>query len=1045
MRTDRAWTTLLCMPRKPLRVAAALVMAILLPRVLVAERQPVRLLTTADGLPRDQLQCVRSDARGFVWFCTAEGLARFDGHVAVTFGRDQGLNPPGVRSFLNATGDRYFVGTDWGLFILDAGPVHGTGRFRALARDDGQPVSGVNALEESRDRTIWCGTGRGLLHLSYAGGRPHLVEVDIGLPRKIEDDQIVKAVLEDERGVLWVGAGSGLYARRPDGHVTRVTVAHGLPANDILTIALDADRRLWAGTRDGLVLLDRDAIYRRDARVVRHVFTKRDGLPDSNVRAIHVAGQTLWIATVLGIAEASLTSTGDLRVQQTLVGFFAWAITTDLRGDVWAATEAGARKLLRRGFVTYSTEDGLPVRRASSLFETARGQVCATTQAPRLELSCFDEGGFKRIRVRAADAIGYLGFGWSQLTLQDRQGGWWIPTGEGLLRFPPGSVSSLSAARPTAIYGRRHGFRSDNVFRLFEDSRGGIWVATYAEGANGLARIDALTGAVRVFGPGDGYADDLPMVYAIAEDPSGAIWVGFNEGRLLRYRDKFEEVPLRRLQPGQRPPSYEAVSSIVVDRAGRVWLASTAQGLGRIDEPHAAMPAIEWYDKSRGLSSDTARTVVEDLSGHLFIGTGRGIDRFDPATERFTHYSAHEGVPRGEIWGGLRDRTGRIWFATTDGVALFQTRGAERRPRPATLITAIRVAGTPLPIRADGARHVPAFTVQPGNRRVEIDFVTPGARTADGLQYQHRLDGVDQDWTATQARTVTLAGAAPGSYRFVVRSVFANGTETEPATVEFTILAPIWRRPWFIVILALSAVALAYSAYRYRVSRLLELERIRTRIASDLHDDIGAALSRIAVLSEVARHEAGGIHPAVSTRLSVIAGAAREVLDSMNDIVWAINPRHDQLRGLTQRMRRFAGDVFTARGIAFSFRAPDEERFLRVAADVRRHVFLIFKEATNNIVRHAGAAQADVEIRVDGSRLILTIGDNGRGFDVAAERDGNGLANMRDRARAMGGQLEVRSSAGAGTTVTLTARLNTTVKEQDRRLRRSRGGDSAAA
>src|SRR5262249_50322875 len=235
---------------------------------------------------------------------------------------------------------------------------------------------------------------------------------------------------------------------------------------------------------------------------------------------------------------------------------------------------------------------------------------------------------------------------------------------------------------------RRQGLRSDNIFRLFEDSRGGIWVATYAEDAHGLARIDPVTGAARVFGPPDGFQDSLPLAHALAEDRFGAVWIGFNEGRLLRYRDTFEAIPLRGLRSGQEPARYETLRSIVADRQGRVWLASTAHGLGRIDDPGAPVPTIRWYGKAEGLSSDTAWMIVEGLSGGRFVGTGRGVDRFDPATDRFTHYSADDGVPRGEIWGGLRDRSGRVWLATTDGIARFDSRSDAPHPRPVTLITA---------------------------------------------------------------------------------------------------------------------------------------------------------------------------------------------------------------------------------------------------------------------------------------------------------------------------------------------------------------------
>ena len=992
---------------------------------LSAERLPVRTFTTADGLPRDQLQCVRSDRRGFVWFCTAEGLVRFDGQAAVTFGRDHGLSPPGVRSFLIASGDRYFVGADAGLFAFDASVVASPARFRAIERDSGRRSPGVNAFAESRDGSIWCGTGNGLLHLSQTGGRTHLVEMDIGLPREVENDRIVRALLEDERGILWVGAGSGLYAREPNGRVTRLTVAEGLPANEVLALALDARGRLLAATREGLVLLDREAFLRRDRHVVRRVLTERDGLPDRNVRSFHIEGDTLWIGTVFGLAEASLTTAGDLRVERTLLGFNAWGIATDLRGNVWMATEAGARRLLGRGFITYSTDDGLPAQRVASLFETSRGEVCATTMGGnRRDHSCFDGQRFRPIRSAAIERIRDTGGGLSQMTLQDRRGGWWIPTSEGLLRFAPGPVSSLTTARPASMYTRRHGLRSDSIFRLFEDSRGGIWVATYAEGANGLARIDPVTEAVRVFGPTDGLQHDRTPMHALAEDRFGAVWIGFGDGRLLRYRNRFEEIPLRPLQPGQEPASYEVVGSIVGDRQGRVWIASTTHGLGRLDDPRAAVPAIRWYGKADGLSSDTAWMIVEDLSGGLFVGTGRGVDRFDPATDRFTHYAAADGVPRGEVSGALRDRSGRIWLATTDGVARFDARTEAQHPQPVTLITAIRVGGMSLPARADGAQRVDRFTVQPGERRLEIDFVSPGARTADGLRYQHQLEGVDRDWTTTDARTVALAGATPGSYRFLVRAVFADGTASGPAVVEFTVLAPFWQRRWVLTLAAVCTCALAFVVHRSRVRHAIAVERVRSQIAADLHDGVGASLSRIAILSEVVRQQAHSALPDAMPALTAISDNARAVIDDMSDAVWFIDPQVDNLQQVVIRARAMASELFDGQRIRWSVEATDSASGVSLASEQRRHVYLIIKEALTNVLRHAHATNVVVLVTASRGRLRLEVTDDGIGLDAKARHGstgqggGRGLENMRRRASALGGSARiVPASQGRGTSI----------------------------
>ncbi len=251
-----------------------------------------------------------------------------------------------------------------------------------------------------------------------------------------------------------------------------------------------------------------------------------------------------------------------------------------------------------------------------------------------------------------------------------------------------------------------------------------------------------------------------------------------------------------------------------------------------------------------------------------------------------------------------------------------------------------------------------------------------------------------------------------------------------PAIVTFTVERPFWQRWWFVTLLiGLGAAALA-AWHRVRLARTVEIERVRTRIASDLHDEIGAGLSEIAILSEVANQRMAASSAAsnalvppnasapsnasappnaaaqpppqpAAQPLTRIAATSRELVDAMSDIVWAINPRKDSLGNLTQRMRRFATDLLTARGIDFRFDADERDEALPISADKRRHVFLIFKESLNNVVRHAECRHVAIDFRVNHDGLVLRVADDGLG--LAHEHNGHGQTPARGspvRARA---------------------------------------------
>ena len=409
-------------------------------------------------------------------------------------------------------------------------------------------------------------------------------------------------------------------------------------------------------------------------------------------------------------------------------------------------------------------------------------------------------------------------------------------------------------------------------------------------------------------------------------------------------------------------------------------LQSRRTALHRI--PGHRQPLFRTYAKTEGLDGTNIRSVVTDQWGRVYAGNARGVDRLDPATGRVQHYTTRDGLLSGFVNVALRDREGVLWFGSSKGISRLTPESDERLDPPQVFIGGVRAAGTPHVISHLGQRDVGGLALRPGEGQLQIDFFGLAFGLGESLRYQYRLDGADDRdrWSdLTAERTVHYSRLPPRTYRFQVRAVRADGTlSARAATVAFEVMPALWQRAWFQALAAIAIALAAYAAYRIRLERLLALERVRSRIAGDLHDDIGATLAQIAVLSEVVQTQIDDQHAPLRAPVARIAQTAREAIASMSDIVWAINPQKDSLHEMVRRMRRFANEVLPARGITFTISAPEVDA--RLGADERRHIYLIFKEALNNVLRHAEADEVAIVLRMAHRKLHLEITDNGRGY-----------------------------------------------------------------
>ena len=996
--------------------------------LLHAKRLPIRAYTTADGLASDQVHCIHQDTHGFLWFCTAEGLSRFDGYQFTNYQTVDGLPGNLVRDFLETRNGLYWIATTDGVVRFDPRGA-GASRFRAYPLNGPKAVPKV--LREDRDGAIWCGTtnSRGVFYLGPKDTAFHPVDMPTV-------DPIVTALLVDRRGALWMGTAGGLFRRDPNGVILGYSGVDGLRGADIMALLEDRAGRLWVGTRTGLVRMD-------DSSRPTRVYGVRDGLPNRRVESLLEASDgKLWVGTADGLAlwtpSAQPSPSDDAREFQAFSpeqGLNAKAVgqmAEDRDGNLWMATfGSGALKMARNGFTTFTEADGVTFAQSFELSRKGELSVLLREKG-RARIGRFDGSRFLEIRPAWPREITYFGWGRGQDLVQDGAGEWWIATGQGLCRFArTDSVAGLAGAAPKAVYTRRDGLPGDEIFAVFADSRGGIWIGTIGlEKQDGMALWDRQTGAIRAFSEADGLPLK-PVPTQFAEDRAGNIWAALYHGGLARYRGgRFSLF-------GEHDGVAGFIETLFVDSQGRLWVGTSAHGLVRIDDPTAEQPRFEIYGPAQGLSSSHIAALTEDRWGRLYAATGRGIDRFAPQSGgvgRFQHFTTADGVAPGALDLACRDRQGNLWFSTPLGVSQFVP--TEDRPRspPPVLVTGLSAGGVAQAVSDLGQSSLTGLRFRQVPLRV--DYVGLGFQPGGTLRYQYELEGADRDWSApTDQRTVIYASLAPGSYRFRVRALAGDGASSpQPALVEFTILPPVWRTWWFLLACGTAAALVAYALHLYRLTQVLAVANVRTRIATDLHDDIGASLSQIAVLSEVAQRGVGN-EIRNGTPLAEIAGISRELVDSMSDIVWAINPDHDRLSNLVYRMRRFATDLLGGQGIALRFRSSVADHDLRIGANVRRQIYLIFKEGIHNIARHSGARSVEIDLDRDGDCLVLLIVDDGRGFDVAAESDGHGLRSMRQRAATLGATVDWQSTPGRGTTLRMRVRL-----EPSRSLSLLRGG-----
>jgi ligand-binding sensor domain-containing protein/signal transduction histidine kinase len=957
------------------------------------EQLPMVVLSARDGLPAGTVPRVLADSRGYVWFPHSEGLTRYDGNSFRSFTKADGLPSDRVYDIIERADGTYWIAAKDHLCLFD--PQGGKRRFRCESPGLGE----IYALVQDGG-VMWCGTDRGL----WRRNTGKAWEAVPGVKAEPAGRSVaVRRLLKDRRGAVWAATYSGLY-RFHGSKFDRWSRAEGFQDDYFVTVN-ETPGAIWSATKTQLLRFAIDSAS-GDARVAAR-YGRADGLPSDYATDIRFWQGSVWAATFRGLAR--LLPSGKwqtVEMDHAIRNLPLESLATDSQGGLWLGTDGGgAARLPGSGFSRFTEADGLPIPKVWAIMEDQKGDLMVITKdEDQYALNRFD--GLRFHPVRPAGPYGSLwGWSWSQIAVNSPSGDWWLATGRGLLRYEGGLQTQPSRAAD---------LRQGSVSRVFEERSGAIWASIYEVSNNGLFRRDPTTKRFRSFTEADGLPslkDATTAASCFVEDRHGQVWIGLLNAGLLRYQNgKFDQFSGR----VAGAPEH-GVRALLMDRRGRLWVGTTSQGLLRVEDLQAEAPVFTAYDRSVGMSSDFVSALAEDRQGRIYAGGAGSVDSLDPEQQplQLRRLTTADGMISGKLRVAFRDRHGALWFGGDQGLCRIIPR-EEPTPETSILIHSIHVNGERQPISDLGEAEPASLSLESSQRQLMVEF---GGFRHD-LRYQTLLSGVDPGWSVPSTVRNIFLSLNPGVYELLIRGVSPDGSiGSRPARVRFSVAAPVWQRWWFLALTAASLIAAGYWIHLLVLERKLGIERTRSVIATDLHDDIGSSLARISVLSDVLRTQLGrsSDHSPV---IDQIATSARDVIEKMNDIVWAIDPRQDTLSDVVARIRRFASDVLDAKEIQWSFDTPPVSEELNLSLAQRRHLLLIFKEAIHNIVRHSKCQTAELRIELNGHALLARVKDDGSGIPAGSTR-GRGLNSMYNRAVQLGGSLDVISTPGSGTEVSL--------------------------
>jgi ligand-binding sensor domain-containing protein/two-component sensor histidine kinase len=959
-----------------------------------------------NGLSDNTVQCILKDKNGFMWIGTASGLNLMDGSTITVFKNDfndpHSLSSNNITALSSDSNGILWIGTHEGLNFFD--PFLRKFSVWPLEKNMSATNDNILGIATTKKNNLFIATDAGLYFINQKTKETSHIELPGNNDEKILNNKITHIDI-DKNGILWLSTYDAMWSYNENTHQFSHIITS---ANDpdftrlFTTFIIDHRGNFWIGTWDkGLKEYD---------PITKKVATYKSPGNLSAITSIAEIKQTdgkyvLWLNANFYRFDLQKNKFMTFPISEKITASSNTVLYSLNNQWLWIGNDDGLyfynpsknfiihhrfqKRITSQDVSLLEWKNKILVGGAGNYFLKAFDQDLNEadnfpTPSKDRDISCLSLKYSNTDKIKAGTSEGV-----ADIDLKSH-----------LIRLH--HIPSSAQTSSTISF----------ITTLLKDKTGNWWLFPWR---NGIWKTDSsFKNARQVFKNFiTTYNIPKPVVISdAAEDKNGNLWLTDYDEGIIFYNKKMNVFS----KPFIEELGQHATFTQLIYKDGYCYsFYGTFLITWNCNEPKLQKIKLpENLDKQ-------IRSIAFDSLGHLWIATQNGLTIYNFKTKSFNNFSTADGLLTNNMNGSLYCCSdGNMVFACSDYLSLFQP---EKMLQSIVTVPHLKL----MEMTVDGKPFKPDTSSQmhfhDGLNNFIFRWAVTDFNNPLNNRYYYQLRGIDKDWRfAGKKGEIEFANLSPGNYALLLKGANANGIDADRILkLRFEIQQPFWRTWAFIVFLFFAIAGIFYFFYHYRLQQLLELQKLRNKISLDLHDDLGSTLSSISILSDMAMKEKENTD--TIGILSEIKESSISMLEKMDDIVWSINPRNDSLESLFLRITTFAAKLFEAKEINYKIKVDDTVKHVHLKMEYRQHIYLIMKEAVNNLVKYSECTEAEITVSHYSSFLKIVIKDNGKGFDADKKTGGNGLASMKKRAADMKSVIEINSKINVGTTITLFVKI----------------------